>query len=423
MINYYKVLYVSPNATAAEIKKAYRQLALKYHPDKNNGDLSAEVKFKEIAEAYETLSDPEKRRNYDFNHNQQNRFTNSSQKKQQQKERPVTPLSFLSFFTDLRKKVEIIDSKNINKRNLFDTINDLLTDENINFLINRNDYKTNKQIIEQVLECCKSLGYYKHPIQAFIYIEKICPKLARLAGTDNETIQKIHQFNKKSKLLSYWISYKSIIIVSGIIICFITIAILNDENSPSNNAPVNGDLNNTFIEKEIKPEITDEQKFQNKKDSLISLGWQEQDINNGQLASCYNFKPKKGQIDNYLEIVVGGGTDVAVKIMNLNTEKCIRYVFINSGSTYEVKNIPEGKYYLKIAYGRNWVSKVVSGQCIGKFIRNPMYEKGEDILDFNLQHYSKGYRVPSFKLSLDVIATDITNSFNSENISEDSFNL
>ena len=68
-------------------------------------------------------------------------------------------------------------------------------------------------------------------------------------------------------------------------------------------------------------------------------------------------------------------------------------------------------------------TKVVNGQCVGKFIRNPMYEKGEDILDFNLQHYSKVYRVPSFKLSLDVIATDITNSFNSENISEDSFNL
>ena len=58
---------------------------------------------------------------------------------------------------------------NINKRNLYDTINDLLTDGNINFLINRNDYKTNKQIIEQALECCKSLGYDKHPIQAFIY--------------------------------------------------------------------------------------------------------------------------------------------------------------------------------------------------------------------------------------------------------------
>ena len=84
-------------------------------------------------------------------------------------------------------------------------------------------------------------------------------------------------------------------------------------------------------------------------------------------------------MNNYLEVYVGSGTDVSIKIMNLNTDKCIRYVFINSGSSYTINNIPEGRYYLKIAYGKNWLSKVESGQCIGKFIRNPMYEKGEDI--------------------------------------------
>ncbi len=67
--DYYEVLGVQKDASAEDIKKAYRQLALKYHPDRNPGDKNAEEKFKEAAEAYEVLSDPQKRSRYDqFGH-------------------------------------------------------------------------------------------------------------------------------------------------------------------------------------------------------------------------------------------------------------------------------------------------------------------------------------------------------------------
>ncbi|MCX7895221.1 MAG: molecular chaperone DnaJ [Thermoanaerobaculum sp.] len=67
--DYYEVLGVPRNATQEEIKKAYRRLALQYHPDKNPGNKEAEEKFKEAAEAYAVLSDPEKRSHYDrFGH-------------------------------------------------------------------------------------------------------------------------------------------------------------------------------------------------------------------------------------------------------------------------------------------------------------------------------------------------------------------
>jgi len=67
--DYYEILGVSQNASESDIKKAYRRLAMKYHPDRNTGDADAEVRFKEAKEAYEVLSDGQKRAAYDqFGH-------------------------------------------------------------------------------------------------------------------------------------------------------------------------------------------------------------------------------------------------------------------------------------------------------------------------------------------------------------------
>src|SRR3954465_8433766 len=67
--DFYDILGVAKNASAEEIKKAYRRLAIKYHPDKNPDDKAAEEKFKEAAEAYSVLSNAEQRKRYDrFGH-------------------------------------------------------------------------------------------------------------------------------------------------------------------------------------------------------------------------------------------------------------------------------------------------------------------------------------------------------------------
>ena len=67
--DYYEILEVEKNASAEEVKKAYRQMALRYHPDRNPGDAEAEARFKDAAEAYDVLRDPDKRARYDrFGH-------------------------------------------------------------------------------------------------------------------------------------------------------------------------------------------------------------------------------------------------------------------------------------------------------------------------------------------------------------------
>lgn len=63
--DYYAVLGVAKDASASDIKKAYRKLATSLHPDKNPGDAKAEERFKEVSEAYDVLSDPDRRREYD----------------------------------------------------------------------------------------------------------------------------------------------------------------------------------------------------------------------------------------------------------------------------------------------------------------------------------------------------------------------
>ncbi|HHX16088.1 MAG TPA: DnaJ domain-containing protein, partial [Fibrobacter sp.] len=68
--DYYEVLGVAKDASAEELKRAYKKLAIKHHPDKNPGDKEAEEKFKEAAEAYDVLSDATKKSQYDrFGHN------------------------------------------------------------------------------------------------------------------------------------------------------------------------------------------------------------------------------------------------------------------------------------------------------------------------------------------------------------------
>ncbi len=87
MSNYYDILGVPKNATADEIKKAYRTLAFKYHPDRNQGNAAAEEKFKQISAAYDVLGDEAKRRQYDMGSYSESAYSNTGSQSQQQYQR------------------------------------------------------------------------------------------------------------------------------------------------------------------------------------------------------------------------------------------------------------------------------------------------------------------------------------------------
>ncbi len=164
--------------------------------------------------------------------------------------------------------------------------------------------------------------------------------------------------------------------------------------------------------------------------------WERKNYESGVTPECENVTPQYDfQLDNYLRIKVGSGTDVVVKLMRIGDyeDNCIRIVYVRSGDTYEIKNIPESQYYLKIAYGKDYRQKIVSNQCVVKFIKNAIYEKGTDILNFTKikkpnqtigDSVYESWDIPSFELSLDVIklSNHDENSFNSNSISEEEFN-
>ena len=119
MSNYYEILGVSKNATADEIKKAYRTLAFKYHPDRNPGNAEAEEKFKQISVAYDVLGDEAKRRQYDMGGYSERAYNNAqSQQYQRQYQytysNPFGDENFWEWFNGAQRRSDNQQAQNTN---------------------------------------------------------------------------------------------------------------------------------------------------------------------------------------------------------------------------------------------------------------------------------------------------------------------
>ncbi len=94
----------------------------------------------------------------------------------------------------------------------------------------------------------------------------------------------------------------------------------------------------------------------NAQNQLLEEGWYFPKTSpSGELSKEYGVNNKYGQQDNYFDIEIGEGSDVAIKIVDAATNKCIRYVFVPENSTANIQMIPQGNYYLKFAYGKDWM--------------------------------------------------------------------
>lgn len=204
--NYYKILDLSHNATQHEIKKAYRQLALKYHPDKNAGNQFAESHFREIQEAYQILSDPKRRSAYT-----QQRWYHSSTRKYATEH--LTPQIILSKCQELSRYLSISGSFHINRQILYKYIMHLLSETSIELLLEWNEPSKNSHIITELLKAGKPLPYKDY--------EKICQRLRRLAGTESSSLEVIQKNVKERRMLSYWQTYQGLVmLIITLILCW-----------------------------------------------------------------------------------------------------------------------------------------------------------------------------------------------------------
>ena len=136
------------------------------------------------------------------------------------------------------------------------------------------------------------------------------------------------------------------------------------------------------------------------------------------LTENYGINPKYGIQDNYFDISMGSGCNVAVKIMDCATDKCIRYVYVAENTTTTVQEIPQGVYYLKLAYGYDWMELETDSVKQGKFTRNVSYERSQDTFDFGIKNSRDEI---NYRLEINVIYSKLENNFLTTPINEEEF--
>lgn len=166
---------------------------------------------------------------------------------------------------------------------------------------------------------------------------------------------------------------------------------------------------------EIKQQRHENSEYQ---EQLMREGWTYEELSDSELGEDYGVKPIYGIQDNYFDITMGEGYSVAVKIVDATTNKCIRYAVVPEKTTTTVTQIPQGRYYLKLAYGKDWMELHTDSVIIGKFTRNAFYEKSKRVYDFGKKN---SMQEVNYDLRINVRETVGMNNFETTPISEEEF--
>ena len=206
--NYYQLLHVSPQATAQEIKAAYRKLAFKYHPDRNKGNTLTEAVLKEINEAYRILSNPEKRKFYNASiavNNYHHKHTRST---------PVTSHTILQNAIRLKMFVERSNALSINQDLVSQKVQTLLSEYHLNILLLENNLQTIEQFIHQLMRCMQPL--------TFNSIQLLLPSLQKLAAGNENMLIEIKAFYHNKKVEALLQRYKMVaVVIISLLLCLL----------------------------------------------------------------------------------------------------------------------------------------------------------------------------------------------------------
>lgn len=182
--DYYDILEVEKSASVSDIKKSFRKLAQKFHPDKNQSDPYATAQFHEIKEAYEVLTNPTKKEAY-----LQQRWYNQSIAKRKT-QGVITPVTIFKQLLELEKHISTIDVFRMDKPGLEQYMLEILSTENINQLKQFKEPEIIAQIVEISLKTINSLPRK--------YSEKTIHQLSKFAE-DNEIVkQQLASFTLKA---------------------------------------------------------------------------------------------------------------------------------------------------------------------------------------------------------------------------------
>lgn len=204
--DHYKTLGVAVNATESDIKKKFRKLALRYHPDRNAESDFAAVHFREIQEAYEILTDPALR--YKYDREWRLHFPGQSD----HYVRTYTPESILDESIALNKQVKGMDIYRMNTETVMRQVKKILSEENVQLLLFHKNEPVNQNIIIELQSVASRLHHSQIPF--------ISALLQKLADNNEKLSEQIAEWQQQLIRKSYWERYYPFIAITiAVLIC------------------------------------------------------------------------------------------------------------------------------------------------------------------------------------------------------------
>lgn len=199
VINYYQILGVPTNAQSETIKKRFRILAFKHHPDRNDGNLASLKKFKQIKTAYDVLIDPQKRMQYDYSIANYKLMSSNNEE-----------ASLLNKSSDLLQYVAVLSKGSVDRAGLLLYVQYLLDEQQLNVF---KEIKNEKQYVENIVRVFHVLPYsYLNVLKSKLtYIN--CKNKYVLLILDEFLINERKRYHKRTLFISTWVLLSVLIVV------------------------------------------------------------------------------------------------------------------------------------------------------------------------------------------------------------------